>query len=192
MPRLRRSTSGDRTATVSTTTGMRSAVETVTFGAQATRTHVKYARLFVLAQDYDDAMRSLRANLDPVAFGRLAHEDTMSLTLFQRVAAVITDSVLRGEHIAAITMKSEPDLAELASLESLEARQFTERALIDEGLAALEADIAQLRACLAESRAEHRAEAARQLQDVAPFPQQGSAAAELSMTLSTQRMRHRT
>jgi hypothetical protein len=192
MSRLRRTPASDRDATVSTTTGMRSAVETVSFGVRATRTHVKFARLFVLAQDYDDVMRSLRASLDPVAYARLAHEDTMSLTLFQRIAAVITDTVHRGEHIAAITMKSEPDIAELASLESLEARQYTERALIDEGLAALEADIAVLRAMLAESRAVYRAEAARQLQDVAPFPQQGSAAAELSMALSTQRVRHRT
>jgi hypothetical protein len=192
MARIRATSSTERDATVSTTTGMRSAVETVSFGVRATRTHVKFARLFVLAQDYDDAMRSLRANLEPVAYARLAHEDTMSLTLFQRVAAVITDTVQRGEHIAGITMKAEPDIAELASLEALEARQYTERALIDEGLASLEADIAVLRATLAESRAEHRAEAARQLQDMAPFPQQGSAAAELSMALSTQRVRHRT
>ena len=52
------------------TAGNTTAVETVSRGSRAVRTHVHYAPLFVLAQDYDDAMRALRAALDPAEFSR--------------------------------------------------------------------------------------------------------------------------
>lgn len=186
----RRSTS--RTATFpSSTTGMRSAVETIRDGGRATRTHVQFAPLFVLAQDYDDAIRSLRTALEPVAFARLAHEDQMTLTLFTSVAHVIADMVQRADRIATLSMTPDPVGHERGSLEALEARQVTEQALVNEGQAAIAADIAVLRSKIADARVEYRAESARQLLDVAPYPQPGSAAAELSVLLSSNRARQR-
>jgi hypothetical protein len=173
------------------TPGMRTAVDTVRRGGTAVRTHVQFAPLFVLAQDYDDAIHSLRANLNPVAFAGLTNDDEATLALFNRVSAVIGDMVQRGERIATMSKSPEHLHTERAGLAALEARQATEQALVEEGRAALAADIAALRAMLADARAEHRAENARQLLDVAPFPQPGSAAAELSILLSSQRMRHR-
>lgn len=176
-----------------TTPGLRTAVETIRDGGRVVRTNVKYAPLFVLAQDYDDAIRSLTVALDPPQLSRLAHEDQMTLTLFASVAHVISDMVSRGERISTLTMTRHVeggDLAEAGSLEALEARQYTEQALVNEGLAAIASDIASMRATLAESRAEYKAESARQILDVAPYPQPGSAAAELSVLLSSNRARH--
>ena len=68
----------------------------------------------------------------------------------------------------------------LSASEPLEARQATERALVNEGRAAIEADIAVCAPGWPRRKVEYRAETARQLLDVAPFPQPGSAAAELS------------
>lgn len=172
------------------TAGNITAVETVSKGSRAVRTHVHYAPLFVLAQDYDDAMRSLRVALSPAAFARLSHEDTMTLTLFRSVSYVLNDMVQRSDLIARAS-RSPDGVADDMSVESLEARQATERALVNEGRAAIEADIAVLRARLAETKVEYRAETARQLLDVAPFPQPGSAAAQLSVLLSSNRTRHR-
>ena len=63
----KRGSSGAAPAGLSTA-GNTTAVETVSKGSKAVRTHVHYAPLFVLAQDYDDAMRSLRSALDPAEF----------------------------------------------------------------------------------------------------------------------------
>jgi hypothetical protein len=172
------------------TAGNTTAVETVSKGSRAVRTHVHYAPLFVLAQDYDDTMRSLRAALDPAEFGGLSHEDAMTLRLFTSVASVLNDMVQRSDLIARAS-RAPDGIADNMSVESLEARQATERALVNEGRAAIEADIAVLQARLAETRVEYRAETARQLLDVAPYPQPGSAAAELSVLLSSNRARHR-
>ena len=168
----------------------RTAVQTVMGGDSATRTHVQFAAIFVLAQDYDDAMRTLAADLDRSGYERLAFTDQQSLALFSRVTAVISDMVHRGERIAALSMAPEHATTEQAGLAALEARQATEHALVEEGQAAIGSDIAAMRAMIAEARAEYRAETARQLQDVTPFPQAGSAAAELSILLSSQRIRH--
>lgn len=168
----------------------RAAVQTVMGGDSATRTHVQFAAMFVLAQDYDDVMRSLASNLDSMEYGKLDFNDQQSLALFSRVTAVISDMVHRGERIAALSMAPEHATTERAGLAALEARQATEEALVEEGRAAIAADIAGLRALLADARAEYRSEAARQLQDVTPYPQAGSAAAELSILLSSQRIRH--
>lgn len=186
---------GKRTSSASATVGLSTAgnmtaVETVSKGSRAVRTHVHYAPLFVLAQDYDDAMRGLKAALDPMEFTRLSHEDAMTLTLFTSVASVLNDMVQRSDLIARAS-RSPDGVADNMSVESLEARQATERALVNEGRAAIEADIAVLRAKLAETKVEHKAETARQLLDVAPYPQPGSAAAELSVLLSSNRARHR-
>ena len=172
------------------TAGNQTAVETVSKGSRAVRTHVHYAPLFVLAQDYDDTMRSLRTALQPSDFARLSHEDAMTLTLFTSVASVLNDMVQRSDLIARAS-RSPEGVVENMSVESLEARQATERALVNEGRAAIEADIAMLRSKLAETKVEHKAETARQLLDVAPYPQPGSAAAELSVLLSSNRARHR-
>lgn len=191
MAGFRRSSTPPSNGGMLVTTGSRTAVETIRDGGRATRTHVQYAPLFVLAQDYDDVIRSLRGALDPPEFTRLSHEDQLTLTLFTSIARVIGDMVARGEHIARLTKVPDPVGAEGTSLESLQARQYTEQALVNEGQAALAEDIALLRAKLAEARVDHRAESARQLLDVAPFPQPGSAAAELSVLLSSNRARHR-
>ena len=172
------------------TAGNTTAVETVSRGSRAVRTHVHYAPLFVLAQDYDDTMRALRTALDPMEFTRLSHEDAMTLTLFTSVASVLNDMVQRSDLIARAS-RSPDGAVDNMSVESLEARQATERALVNEGRAAIEADIAVLRAKLAETKVEYKAETARQLLDVAPYPQPGSAAAELSVLLSSNRARHR-
>jgi hypothetical protein len=185
----KRPTSGRRSSGISTA-GNTTAVETVSTGSRAVRTHVHYAPLLVLAQDYDDAMRSLRAVLDPIAFSQLSHEDSTTLTLFRGVACVINDMVLRSDLIARAS-RSPDGMVDNMSVELLEARQATERALVNEGRAAIEADVAVLRARLAETRVEDTAETARQLLDVAPFPQPGSAAAQLSVLLSGNRARHR-
>lgn len=171
------------------TAGNTTAVETIGKGSRAVRTHVHYAPLFVLAQDYDDAMRALRAALDPAEFSRLSQQDSMTLTLFTSVAAVLNDMVQRSDLIARAS-RSPDGVADNMSVESLEARQATERALVNEGRAAIEADIAVLRARLAETKVEVRAETARLLLDVAPYPQPGSAAAVLSVLLSSTRSRH--
>lgn len=78
----------------------RSAVETIRDGGRAVRTHVQFAPLFVLAQDYDDAMRALRTALEPQEYSRLAYDDQITLTMFASVAHVIRDMVDRGERIA--------------------------------------------------------------------------------------------
>jgi hypothetical protein len=169
----------------------RSAVQTVMSGGMATRTRVQFAPVFVLAQDYDDVMRSLRGNLSPGEFEELAFIDLETLSLFARVTAVLHDMVQRGERIAALSMAPEHAQTERAGLAALEARQATEHALVEEALAALAADVAGLRSTLADARADYRAETARQLLDVAPYPQAGSAAAELSVLLASQRLRHR-
>lgn len=185
----KRTSSGPDPAGLSTA-GNTTAVETVNHGSRAVRTHVHYAPLFVLAQDYDDTMRALRGALDPVEFARLSHEDAMTLTLFTSIASVLNDMVQRSDLIARAS-RSPDGIADSMSVESLEARQATERALVNEGRAAIEADIAVLRARLAATKVEYKAETARQLLDVAPFPQPGSAAAELSVLLSSNRARHR-
>jgi len=172
------------------TAGRTTAVDTVSRGSRAVRTHVHYAPLFVLAQDYDDTMRALQAALDPAEFTRLSHEDAMTLTLFTSVASVLNDMVQRSDLIARAS-RAPDGVADSMSVESLEARQATERALVNEGRAAIEADIAALRTTLAETKVEYKAQTARQLLDVAPYPQPGSAAAELSVLLSSNRARHR-
>jgi hypothetical protein len=187
---IRKRQAPGRTSPGLSTAGNTTAVETVSKGSRAVRTHVHYAPLFVLAQDYDDAMRSLRAALDPTAFAQLSAADSMTLTLFRGVASVLNDMVQRSDLIARASRSPDGAVDDL-SVESLEARQATERALVNEGRAAIEADIAVLRARLAETKVEYRAETARQLLDVAPFPQPGSAAAELSVLLSSNRARHR-
>lgn len=173
------------------TTGVRTAVETIRDSGGPTRTHVQYAPLFVLAQDYDDVLRSLRANLDPTEYAGLSHEDQMTLSLFASVSRVVADMVLRADRIATLSMTPDPVGYEDGSLEALRARQVTEQALVREAMAAIEADIAVLRSRLADTRVEHRADNSRQLMDVAPYPQPGSAAAELSVLLSSNRTRHR-
>ena len=115
----------------------------------------------------------------------------MTLTLFATVSRVIADMVARGEHIARLTMSADPMAQDHGTLEALSARQVTEQALVHEGQAAIAADIALLRSKLADARVQYRAENARQLFDVAPYPQPGSAAAELSVLLSSNRARHR-
>jgi hypothetical protein len=186
---LRKRQAPGRTSGLSTA-GNITAVETVSTGSRAVRTHVHYAPLFVLAQDYDDAMRSLRAALHPKAFAQLSAADSMTLTLFRSVASVLNDMVQRSDLIARAS-RSPDGVVDDLSVELLEARQATERALVNEGRAAIEADIAVLWARLAETKVEFRAETAQQLLDVAPFPQPGSAAAELSVLLSSNRARHR-
>lgn len=173
------------------TTGLRTAVETIRDSGGPTRTHVQYAPLFVLAQDYDDVLRSLRGALEPLDYARLSHEDQLTLTLFASVSRVVSDMVQRADKIATLSLTPDPVGHEQGSLEPLRARQVTEQALVNEGMAAIEADIAALRSRLADTRVEHRADNARQLMDVAPYPQPGSAAAELSVLLSSNRTRHR-
>ena len=187
---IRRRTSSTSASTSLSTAGNTTAVETVNKGSRAVRTHVHYAPLFVLAQDYDDSMRALRVALDPAEFSRLSHEDAMTLRLFTSVASVLNDMVQRSDLIARAS-RSPDGVADNMSVESLEARQATERALVNEGRAAIEADIAVLRSKLAETKVESRAETARLLLDVAPYPQPGSAAAQLSVLLSSNRGRHR-
>ena len=187
---IRKRTSSPSAPPSLSTAGNTTAVETVSKGSRAVRTHVHYAPLFVLAQDYDDTMRALRGALDTAEFARLSHEDAMTLTLFTSIASVLNDMVLRSDLIARAS-RSPDGTADAMSVESLEARQATERALVNEGRAAIEADIAVLRARLAETKVEYKAETARQLLDVAPYPQPGSAAAELSVLLSSNRARHR-
>lgn len=191
MAGLRRRTRESRPSLGMATTGLQTAVETIRDSGGPTRTHVQYAPLFVLAQDYDDVHRHLRATLDPVDYARLAHEDQVTLTLFASVARVVADMVQRADRIATLAMTPDPVGHEQGSLEALRARQVTEQALVNEGMAAIEADIAALRSRLADSRVEHRADDARQLMDVAPYPQPGSAAAELSVLLSSNRARAR-
>ena len=191
MAGLRKRTGNGGMAAGMSTTGLRTAVETIRDSGGPTRTHVQYAPLFVLAQDYDDVQRSLRGALEPPDYARLAHEDQMTLTLFASVARVVADMVQRADRIATLTLTPDPVGHEHGSLEALRARQVTEQALVNEGMAAIEADIAALRSRLAETRVEHRADSARQLMDVAPYPQPGSAAAELSVLLSSNRSRHR-
>lgn len=187
---IRKRTSSASAPPSLSTAGNTTAVETVSKGSRAVRTHVHYAPLFVLAQDYDDTMRALRGALDNAEFARLSHEDAMTLTLFTSIASVLNDMVQRSDLIARAS-RSPDGTVDTMSVESLEARQATERALVNEGRAAIEADIAVLRARLAETKVEYKAETARQLLDVAPYPQPGSAAAELSVLLSSNRARHR-
>lgn len=169
----------------------RSAVETIRDGGRAVRTHVQFAPLFVLAQDYDDAMRALRNALEPPEYSRLAYDDQITLTMFASVAHVIRDMVDRGERIALLAKTPDALGTDSGTLESLRARQFTEQVLVTQAEEAIAADIAVLQSKLAESRAEVRAASTRQLLDVAPYPQPGSAAAELSVLLSGNRARHR-
>ena len=191
MAALRKKGADDYTGVGLATTGVRTAVQTIRDSGGPTRTHVQYAPLFVLAQDYDDVLRSLRAALEPVEYAGMSHEDQMTLTLFTSVARVVADMVQRADRIATLSMTPDPIGHENGSLEALRARQVTEQALVREGMAAIEADIALLRSRLAETRVEYRADNSRQLMDVAPFPQPGSAAAELSVLLSSNRARHR-
>jgi hypothetical protein len=190
MASIRKRTSSASAPAGLSTAGNTTAVETVSKGSRAVRTHVHYAPLFVLAQDYDDAMRALRAALSSAEFSGLSHEDAMTLTLFTSVASVLNDMVQRSDLIARAS-RAPDGVVDSMSVESLEARQATERALVNEGRAAIEADIAVLRARLAETTFEYKAQTARQLLDVAPYPQPGSAAAELSVLLSSNRARHR-
>ena len=191
MAGLRKRARDGGTSVGMSTTGLRTAVETIRDSGGPTRTHVQYAPLFVLAQDYDDVQRSLRAALDPQDYAGMSHEDQMTLTLFASVSRVVADMVQRADRIATLALTPDPVGQEHGSLEALRARQVTEQALVNEGMAAIEADIAALRSRLAETRVEHRADDARQLMDVAPYPQPGSAAAELSVLLSSNRTRHR-
>jgi hypothetical protein len=170
---------------LASSTGQHSAVETIRDGGQATRTHVQYAPLFVLAQDYDDALHSLKGALDPASYSALAYLDQSTLALFASVGRVIADIVARGAHISRLTLQDDPQAADHGTLEALTARQFTEQALVSEGLAAIGANIAALRSRMAEARVSQRAQSAQQLFDVAPYPQVGSAAAELSVLLSS-------
>ena len=80
----------------------------------------------------------------------------MTLTLFTSVASVLNDMVQRSDLIARAS-RAPDGVADNMSVESLEARQATERALVNEGRAAIEADIAVLRARLAETKVEHKA-----------------------------------
>jgi hypothetical protein len=169
----------------------RTAVETIRDGGRAVRTHVLFAPLFVLAQDYDDVMRALRNSLEPHLYQRMAYDDQLTLTLFASVAHVLRDMVERGERIAHMKKTPDPMGNDSGMLESLQTRQFTEQVLVTQGEEAIAADIAILQSRLAETRAEFRAESTRQLLDVAPYPQPGSAAAELSVLLSGNRARHR-
>jgi hypothetical protein len=100
--------------------------------------------------------------------------------------------VERGERIALMAKTPDPMGADSGTLESLRARQFTEQVLVTQGEEAIASDIAVLQSKLAETRAEVRAASTRQLLDVAPYPQPGSAAAELSVLLSGNRSRRRT
>lgn len=186
---LRRSTTAESDAARALAT--RSAVETIRDGGRSVRTHVQFAPLFVLAQDYDDVMRALRSALEPAEYSRLAYDDQITLTMFASVAHVIRDMVERGERIALLAKTPDPLGADSGTLESLRARQFTEQVLVTQGEEAIAADIAVLQSRLAETRAEVRAASTRQLLDVAPYPQPGSAAAELSVLLSGNRARHR-
>lgn len=187
---LRRSTAAETDAARALAT--RSAVETIRDSGRSTRTHVQFAPLFVLAQDYDDVMRALRSALEPSEYSRLAYDDQITLTMFASVAHVIRDMVDRGERIALLAKTPDPFGTDVGTLESLRARQFTEQVLVTQGEEAIAADIAVLQSKLAESRAEVRAASTRQLLDVAPYPQPGSAAAELSVLLSGNRSRRRT
>lgn len=186
---LRRSTASESDAARALAT--RSAVETIRDGGRPVRTHVQFAPLFVLAQDYDDVMRALRSALEPPEYSRLAYDDQITLTMFSSVAHVIRDMVERGERIALLAKTPDPLGSDSGTLESLRARQFTEQVLVTQAEEAIAADIAVLQSKLAESRAEVRAASTRQLLDVAPYPQPGSAAAELSVLLSGNRARRR-
>ena len=190
MAALRKRSRDEYTGAGMSTTGVQTAVQTIRDSGGPTRTHVQYAPLFVLAQDYDDVVRALRGALEPVQYAGMSHEDQMTLTLFASVSRVVADMVHRADRIATLSMTPDPVGHENGSLEALRARQVTEQALVREGMAAIEADIALLRSRLAETHVEHRADNSRQLMDVAPFPQPGSAAAELSVLLSSNRARH--
>lgn len=132
---IRKGTSSASAPPSLSTAGNTTAVETVSKGSRAVRTHVHYAPLFVLAQDYDDTMRALRGALDPAEFARLSHEDAMTLTLFTSIASVLNDMVQRSDLIARAS-RSPDGTVETMSVESLEAWQATERALVNEGRAA--------------------------------------------------------
>lgn len=186
---LRRSTAAESDAARALAT--RSAVETIRDGGGSVRTHVQFAPLFVLAQDYDDVMRALRSALEEHEYARLAYDDQITLTMFASIARVIRDMVERGERIALLAKTPDPFGHDSGTLESLRARQFTEQVLVTQGEEAIAADITVLQSKLAESRAAVRAASTRQLLDVAPYPQPGSAAAELSVLLSGNRARHR-
>jgi hypothetical protein len=191
MVRFRRHATTKQTAGRTARVGTQTAVETVGQIGRSSRTHVQYSPLFVVAQDYDDAMRLLTASLEPVEVDRLAHDNQTMLTLFSSIARVVADMVVRGERIATLSKSGQHVGAEEGSLEALRARQVTEQALVNEGLAAISEEIARMRLQFADSTTEQRVESSQALLDVAPYPQPGSAAAELSVLLSSNRARHR-